>query len=137
MMTFEEAKDLAWWNVSEIAEFFGVSNQTVNRWIKKNDAPVAVIRCLEVLAGYFPAHSKRAAWYGWRFNNGRLWSPDGDSFLPGDLMAFTRYWHYVSALESKIRDLEKFNQVKSLPGSGAVIVPFPGRNRRFDDVKTG
>lgn len=130
MMTFNEAKQLAWWSESEIAEFFGVSIQTVKRWSRTGEAPVPVIRCLEVLAGNFPAISKKSGWYGWRFNGGKLWSPDGDAFMPSDLMAFTRYWLYVSALESKIRSLENLQLPNGLAGSGAVIVPFPIHKRK-------
>lgn len=134
MMTFESVKDALWWSTPEIAEFFGVSNQTVKRWIKTNSAPVAVIRCMEMAAGYLPANTRNAPWYGWRFKEDKIWSPQGDYFHPADLMTFTRYWQYVSALESKIRELEKLTRLNSLPkgGSNNVVLQFPTRTKNIE-----
>lgn len=127
---FIEAMNAAWLTEAEISRYFDVSLCTVKRWKKTGHAPTGVIQALRLFGGECPELSKKGGWEGWRFNSGKIWSPEGDSFTPSDLMAFTRYWQYTNALESKLRNMEKAKEAEGLAVKGSNIIQFPLSNER-------
>lgn len=132
-MTYNDAVLNAWLSQNEIADFFGVTLQTVQRWRKSNKAPVGVIQSLILLAGDCPRFSAKDGWQGWRFKGGFLWSPNGESFTPGDIRAskmdydiIRGYERETARLHSEIKALKASltNEV-AVPVETAIIIPFP------------
>ncbi len=83
-----------------------VHRTTVGRWIKGQvKPPASALVTLRLLAwGKHPREDR--AWEGWIFRRGKLVSPDGDEFEPGDVKAL-RYLHpLVKSQRKRIEELE-------------------------------
>lgn len=68
-------------NLSHIpaaAQWLGVSETTIYRWIKYG-APTTALRALELRAG------RDRYWHGWRIDRERIIRPDGHTFTVRDL----------------------------------------------------
>lgn len=75
------------WKRSECAQFFHVSARTLHNWESGITAiPYAALKLLRIHARYeLPGQE----WNGWVFHSGKLWSPEGHGFSPGEASC----WH--------------------------------------------
>lgn len=141
-MTYNDAVLYAWLSQSEIADFFGVTIQTVQNWTNSNNAPTGVIQALKLMAGDCPVLSAKDGWQGWRFKGGFLWSPNGESFTPGDIRASKMDYDIIRGYERETARLYK--EIKALkastanqsaaPTKTAIIIPFPARGKASRDL---
>lgn len=65
-------------HIPNAAEFFGVSEQTIYRWIRYG-APTTALRAIELRSG------RDRHWYGWRIDQDRIIRPDRRHFTLDDL----------------------------------------------------
>jgi hypothetical protein len=87
-MDFRDARHSARMTVIDVAEYLNISVSTVKRYDRTGKAPKSVIECLRMIAGYFPNIAlPRNGFEGWRMRGGYLWSPGGDRFTSGDVLA--------------------------------------------------
>jgi len=86
-MDFNDARHISRMSLSEISQYLAISMTTLKRYRKSGKAPKSVIECLLMLGGRCPSFSLRNDFTGWSFNNGYLWSPAGDKFTSGDVLA--------------------------------------------------
>jgi transcriptional regulator with XRE-family HTH domain len=87
-MTFTDARHSARMTLQDVAEYLDLSLSTVRRYDKSGKAPKAVIECLLMIGGYFPTFSLRKNGFeGWKLRQGFLWSPAGEKFTSGDVLA--------------------------------------------------
>lgn len=86
-MTFNDARYLSRMTLNEIANLFELSLKTVNRYKSSNNAPRAIIVSLMLIGGHIPAFTKRNNFAGWSFGQGFLWSPNGEKYTSGDILA--------------------------------------------------
>ena len=122
-MTYNDAVLNAWLSQNEIAEFFGVTLQTVQRWRKSNKAPVGVIQSLVLLAGDCPRFSAKDGWQG----------PNGEAFTPGDIRASKMDYDIIRGYERETARLHNEIEVLkasltnevAVPVETAIIIPFP------------
>lgn len=71
----------------EFYRSIGVPVRTVYRW-KKNRRPNKYARIAWQWFQDGEPFSGTEDWRGWRFFQNELWSPEGESFKPGDLRAY-------------------------------------------------
>lgn len=83
-----------------------VHPRTVRYWISgKTLVPYAAYRLLRVMAG---AELPCPGWDGWHMHSGKLWSPEGDGFLPSDsswwglLVRKARLFHQLYDRETQL-----------------------------------
>jgi transcriptional regulator with XRE-family HTH domain len=105
-MTYNDAVLHAWLSQTEIAEFFSVSIQTVQRWAKSNKAPTGVIQALKLIAGDCPTFSAKSGWDGWAFSGGYLWSPNLEKYTSGDIRASRLDRDIIKGYEREVLQLK-------------------------------
>ncbi|HIC48040.1 MAG TPA: hypothetical protein EYM37_06630 [Methylophaga aminisulfidivorans] len=71
----------------QVAEYLEISPGTVAHYEKTNHAPKVIIECLLLLGGKMPSIGRRNCFEGWSFGNGYLWSPSGEKFTSGEILA--------------------------------------------------
>ena len=83
-------------SIDQTAKALHVTTRTVRYWISGRVAiPYAAYRLVRILGRF---ELPDPAWAGWSMHSGRLWSPEGHSFLPGDsswwgrLVSEARLW---------------------------------------------
>lgn len=131
-MNFRDARHLARMTVADVASYLNISPSTVKRYDNTGIAPKAVIECLRMIGGKFPDIAiKRNGFYGWSFGQGFLWSPGGDRYTSGDILA-SRFDRELA--DSLFRKFESERKQEIEKKESAVILPFPTRNR-LDAVK--
>jgi len=86
-MDFLEARYLSRMTAQEVADYLDISLRTVKRYESTGKAPKAVIECLLMISGRMPSFSRRNDFTGWSFSSGFLYSPAGDKFTSGDVIA--------------------------------------------------
>jgi Phage protein len=81
----------------------GVHRTTIMRWRhSKVTIPPAQLMALRALAY---AVGTDPAWEGWRFRSGKLWSPEGYSFTPGELQGLPYKYGLLDSLREENRAL--------------------------------
>lgn len=68
-----------------LADYLGVSIQTIRRWEITNNPPIAVIKLLQLLANDLSHLGKE--WSGFRFIAGELVTPEDQFVAPGKIRA--------------------------------------------------
>jgi Phage protein len=83
-------------SIEQTAKALHVTTRTVRYWISgRVGIPYAAYRLVRILGRY---ELPDPAWAGWIMHSGRLWSPEGHGFVPGDsswwglLVAQARLW---------------------------------------------
>jgi transcriptional regulator with XRE-family HTH domain len=83
-------------SIEETAKVLHVTTRTIRYWISGRVAiPYAAYRLVRILGRY---ELPDPAWAGWIMHSGRLWSPEGHGFIPGDsswwglLVSQARLW---------------------------------------------
>ena len=83
-------------SIEETAKVLHVTTRTVRYWISgRVGIPYAAYRLVRILGRW---ELPDPAWAGWIMHSGRLWSPEGHGFLPGDsswwglLVSEARLW---------------------------------------------
>ena len=103
------------------ADYFRVNLSTVNRWDhNKVPAPFAVCELLRVIAGKFPALSRRSAFDGWSFGGDFVYTPEGDKYTPEDIKELFYLRQLVRFQRGDIRKLTE--EVKNLTPDGKPIM---------------
>lgn len=93
---------------SRTEALLNVHRTTVERWrTGAIEPPTAVLLALRAACkGQVPGMELRQ-WEGWGFGrDGLLWSPNGRSYGPGDLMAQQYERALIRSLQSQVRDLQ-------------------------------
>ena len=91
---------------SRIASICRVHRTTVGRWLK-GQVPIPESAILALRAyGWGEMPGLERAWDGWFFRDGLLWSPNGDKFDPGEIMALIYMRPLVIAQREQIAELE-------------------------------
>ncbi len=85
--TFREARYAARMTKKQVAEYLQLSPRTMARYEQTNCAPKVIIECLLLLGGKMPTIGRRHCFEGWSFGNGFLWSPSGEKFTSGEILA--------------------------------------------------
>ncbi len=107
-MDFNEARYISRMNKKNVAEFLGLSLQTINKYSRTGKAPTAVIQCLLMIGGNCPTFKKRNSFSGWSFSDGFLWSPAGERFTSGDVLSLRINQQLVDSLyKSNTRNRKK------------------------------
>jgi transcriptional regulator with XRE-family HTH domain len=88
------------------ARLCGVHRTTVGRWLSGKVAPPPSALDLLRIAASGQVPGMGGDWLGWRFAAGRLWSPNGVPYSPGDLMAQQYERPLIRALQRKVSELE-------------------------------
>ena len=92
--------------VSRIASICRVHRTTVARWVK-GQVPVPESAILALRAyGWGEMPGLDRCWDGWFFRDGLLWSPEGNKFDPGEIMALIYMPPLAIAQRQTIVDLE-------------------------------
>ncbi|SFK41936.1 hypothetical protein SAMN04488079_11091 [Methylophaga sulfidovorans] len=86
-MTYKQARYAARMTKKQVAEYLELSSRTVARYERTNCAPKVIIECLLLLAGKMPRIGRRHCFEDWSFGNGYLWSPSGEKFTSGEILA--------------------------------------------------
>jgi hypothetical protein len=87
MITFTDARHTARMTRKEVATYLELTLATIKRYEQTGKAPRAVIECLLMIGGQCPEFKRNNSFTGWSFGNGYLWSPGGDRFTSGDVLA--------------------------------------------------
>lgn len=126
-MNFTDARHSARMSLSEVAEYLEISLSTVKRYDKTNKAPRAVIECLLMIGGKFPSIAvKQNGFAGWSFGQGYLWSPGGERFTSGDILASRINQELINALYRSNLKLRKQKEEKKLANTvSGNVIPFP------------
>jgi len=120
-MTFKDAKHTARMTTEQIAEYLNLSLATIKRYEKTGNAPKAVIECLRLIGGQLPAFAMRNDFKGWSFGGGFLWSPAGERFTSGDILAIIYDKQLIRNLQTDLNSHKKqFSNNVS-----AQIIQFP------------
>jgi len=98
-----------------------ISISTIKRYEKTGKAPKAVIECLRLIGGQLPKFTMRNDFIGWSFGNGYLWSPAGDKYTAGDVLAIIYDKQLIKSQHTEIKALKK-QGMQSEPSN---IIPFP------------
>jgi len=82
-----------------------VHRTTIRRWLSGQiKIPGAQHQAIRMLLGDLPGTA--GAWFGWRFWKGKLWSPGGDQFSAGDVLAIGLLRQQLAAREAELRTLK-------------------------------
>ena len=82
-----------------------VHRTTVQRWQRGHvRIPGAKHQAIRMLLGDLPG--TEGQWSGWRFWKGKLWSPGGDQFSAGDVLAISLLRQQLAAREGEIKALK-------------------------------
>lgn len=133
-MTYREALLRSRLTKSEIANYFNVTLQTVERWYRINKTPTGVIPALRLISGDCPTFSKKDLFSGWSFSNGFLWSPELDSFSSGDIRASKLDYEIIRGYERELAELRQRLKPNKPVFSTAKIYQFPVVNRIVSSV---
>jgi len=125
-MTFNDAKHVARMTTIQIAEYLNISISTINRYEKTGKAPKAVIECLKLIGGQLPKFAMRNDFIGWSFGSGYLWSPAGDKYTAGDILAIIYDKQLIKSQRTEIKALKK-QGMQSEPSN---IIPFPAQMKQ-------
>lgn len=69
-------------SVDQVAKLLRVTRRTVQYWFSgKVTVPYSAYKLVRIM-GLFELPG--TAWKGWRMHSGKLWSPEGHGFVPGD-----------------------------------------------------
>jgi len=120
-MTFNDARYLTRMTLEEIAELLQLSLKTVTTYQKTNKAPQAVIITLMLIGGHIPDFTQRNDFAGWSFGQGYLWSPAGERFTSGDVLAVRIDRELIRSQRVELEELKS----RSLVRESAQIIPFP------------
>lgn len=120
-MTFTEAKNLSRMTLPEIANLLQLSIKTLTRYESQNKAPQTIIITLMIIGGHIPAFNKRNDFEGWSFGQGYLWSPAGERFTSGDVLAMRID---LALIRSQRIELEQLKS-RSLVSGSSNVIPFP------------
>jgi hypothetical protein len=118
-MDFKDLVNLSGMTDKEICNYLNISTRSFQRYKRCNKAPKPITECLRMIAGFCPSFTKRNDFTGWSFGNGYLWSPGGDRFTSGDVLARIYDRQLISSLECELK------QNRSLIRESAKIIPFP------------
>lgn len=81
-----------------------VHRTTVSRWLLgRVPVPGAQQLAVRSLLGHLPGTGE--AWHGWRFHDGKLISPAGDTYTPGDVLGSRLQRQRADALDHELRAL--------------------------------
>ena len=86
-MDFVEARHIARMSIREVSDYLNISIRTIQRYERSRKAPKSVIECLLMIGGHCPTFARRNDFTGWSFGQGYLWSPDGEKYTSGDVIA--------------------------------------------------
>lgn len=86
-ITFRQARYAARMTKKQVAEYLEISPGTVARYEKTIHAPKVIIECLLLLGGKMPSIGRRNCFEDCSFGNGYLWSPSGEKFTSGEILA--------------------------------------------------
>jgi hypothetical protein len=96
-------------SIEETAKALHVTTRTLRYWISGRVAiPYAAYRLVRILGRF---ELPDPAWAGWIMHSGRLWSPEGHGFVPGDsnwwgrLVSQARLWREQYDREAQFRAL--------------------------------
>lgn len=134
MEHFRDARHTARMTIQDVADYLCISVSTVKRYDKTGKAPKAVIECLRMIGGEFPAIARgRNNFNRWSFGQGYLWSPGGERFTSGDILASRLDAQLVETLH---RSNLKLRQEKEMLANveSARVIPFPVKNRCSDMI---
>ena len=120
-MDFNTARMLSRMTLAEISNLLSLSLKTVTKYKTENKAPRAVIISLMLIGGHIPCFTQRNDFKGWSFGSGYLWSPGGDRFTSGDVLAMRTDLALIRSLRSELRQIKS----KSVVKGSAQIIPFP------------
>lgn len=116
------------YTAQELRELTGASLATARRWKRTNRAPIVVVRYLALLS--LGAVSTAAAWAGWTVRrDGKLHSPEGAAFTPGEIRALPLRLQQISAMETE-RRLAREMRDQQAERDAAADHPKPVRARR-------
>jgi len=122
-VTFTDARHIARMTRTQVMDYLKISKSTVLRYEQNNKTPKAVIECLLMIGGQCPTFSMRNSFTGWHFGNGFIYSPNGDRFTSGDVLAIKPNKALIQELEKCLTSSKK--QVsKKVPSN---VIQFPLR----------
>jgi len=122
-VTFTDARHIARMTRNQVMEYLQISKSTVLRYEQNNKTPKAVIECLLMIGGQCPTFSMRNDFTGWHFGSGFLYSPNGDKFTSGDVLAIKPNKALIQELENCLASSKK--QVSKKVSSN--VIQFPDR----------
>ncbi len=89
---------------SRVLRELNIHPKTLYRWLTGRCAiPGRQHLAIRALLGDLPGTDGK--WSGWMFRQGRLWSPEGRGFTPGDLQASLFDAQRLRVLEREVREL--------------------------------
>lgn len=96
----------------QAADLAGIHRTTYTRQETGDSRPsLAVYRLLLSRAGWLPD----PAWFGWRFAQGQLWTPENVGYDPGEIQAIPYQHALVADLRRQLRDLQPDRQAVPIP----------------------
>jgi hypothetical protein len=109
-----ELRGFANYSAEALAKLTGARMRTVQRWRQRNQAPAWVLRVLEIVvrAQLGQLHPD---WDGWTLHAGKLVSPEGCAFTPGEVRAIPIRFQQIAALECERRTWLAKNTVAPVP----------------------
>jgi hypothetical protein len=91
------------YGAAELARLTDTAQRTARRWIRAGLAPRFVVRFLRLLRDA-PLGELNASWNGWSLRRGKLVSPDGHEFTPGEVQSIPHRQMQLSELERRARE---------------------------------
>lgn len=89
----------------QVERALNVHRTTVRRWTLGAAAiPGAQSLAIRALLGDHPGTAGQ--WTGWRFHDGLLIAPGGDTYTPGEVLAIRLQQQRVAVLDRELRDLK-------------------------------
>ena len=85
---------------NELCKLTGSHITSVRRWRRGRKMPVHISKLLEFVALY---RLDQLGWKGWRLKDGVLISPNGDTFLPGEIQGIELRKQQLAFLETEAR----------------------------------
>jgi hypothetical protein len=98
-------------SIDAVAQALRVTRRTVQYWISgRVQVPYAAYRLVRILGRY---ELPDPAWRGWIMHSGKLWSPEGHGFVPGD----SNWWGLLvrqAAMFRRVYDRQRVFEVLML-----------------------
>lgn len=93
----------AGWTHEQTYTYLNVDRRTYERWLSgRSRIPFMAYELLRiVVAGQLPATGKD--WHGWRFYDGKLFSPEGVAYAEGEIRAILYQYALIRELKLQLR----------------------------------
>ena len=107
---------------ADCAKFFHVTERTLHNWERGCCAiPYAAYRLLRIHCGY----QLPGRWKDWSISGGKLWSPEGHGFAPGEASCWHNLYRRAHLFGVVLKENDELRRGLRTAGGGQGNVPVP------------